>query len=352
MSLNRSFATTIILMTAIAALAACAPRFERMPLPPGELERAYGVPGSENQSGLPVSAKPGPAIAFSGGGQKGAFGAGLMVGWTERGDRPEFSVVTGVSTGAILALFAFLGPEYDNTVEMLYTRYQTRDLLRRNYLGGLLGGNALDNAAPYRSLIDLYISDAVIDDIAAEARKGRKLLLGSTDLDSKGPYLWDVTEIAASDHPDRGRLIRDVIQASSAIPAVFPPIIIPFVDASGRSGDQLHVDGGMTRPFVYRPITAPKSSRFSSVFLVINEFIDPGFKAVEPNLRNVASAAVETAVTTSVRDELILFADATTRTGIPWYGTAIPDTSVMGRIIVKGFRQAKNSGEHFFLHRV
>ncbi|AQS50219.1 hypothetical protein BMG03_20120 (plasmid) [Thioclava nitratireducens] len=321
--ITRRAITTLFI--AVAILSACAPRSDWMPLSPGEQALAYGVPGSENRSGLPVSAKPGPAIAFSGGGQKGAYGAGLMVGWTERGDRPEFSVVTGVSTGAILALFTFLGPEYDNTVEMLYTRYQTRDLLRRNYVGGLLGGNALDNAAPYRSLIDQHVNDAIVGEIAAEARRGRTLLIGSTDLDGKRPYLWDVTKIAASGHPNRGQLIRDIIQASSAIPAIFPPVIIPFVDASGRSGDQLHVDGGMTRPFVFRPLTAPDSTRSSSVFIVANEYIDPGFEPVEPNLRNVASAAVETAVTTAIRDEIALFAEAASRTGIQWRGTTIPD---------------------------
>tara|TARA_R100000687_G_scaffold65543_1_gene54247 strand:- start:1140 stop:2261 length:1122 start_codon:yes stop_codon:yes gene_type:complete len=314
----------ILLVIVVSLATACAPRIERVPLAPGEIGLAYGVPGSQNRSNLDVNVVPGPAIAFSGGGQKGAFGAGVMVGWTARGDRPEFAVVTGVSTGAILALFAFLGPEYDKTIKTLYTRHRTRDLLRRNYLSGFLGGSALDSAAPYRALIDLYISDTVIREIADEADKGRKLLIGSTDLDGKAPYLWDVTAIAESGHPDAGWLIRDIVQASSAIPAIFPPVVIPFTDETGQTGDRLHVDGGITRPFVYRPMVGSDGSRNSNIYVVINEFVERRFEVVEPNLRKIATTTTDTFITTSVRDALRLCGEAARRNGIAWKATAVP----------------------------
>ena len=176
---------------------------------------------------------PGPTIVFSGDGRKGAYGACAMVGWTAREDRPEFSVATGICTSAILALFRFLGRKYDQTIETLYIRYQTRDSLWRNYLGGLLGGNALDSAAPYRSLIDLYISDPVISEIASEAQSGRILLIGSADLDRKRPTLWNVTANASPGHTDRGHLIPGIIQASSAIPATLPPFLISSTEPAG-----------------------------------------------------------------------------------------------------------------------
>lgn len=311
-------------LVVLGFLAACAAQSNRMPLSAGDTGLAYGIPGSGNQSGRALVLADGPAIAFSGGGQKGAYGAGVMVGWTERGNRPEFALVTGVSTGAILALFTFLGPGHDATLETLYTRYQTRDLVRRNVLGGLLGGNAVENAAPYRAQIDSYVPDDIVAEIATEARRGRKLLIGSTDLDAKAPYLWDITAIANSGHPNRGQLIRDIIQASSAIPAIFPPVVIPITDEAGQMRDQLHVDGGVTRPFVFRPILQQRATRHSQSYLVLNEFVAPQFKPVTPNLRGVAGAALATMITFSTRTELLLFADEAAQTGLPWRGTSVP----------------------------
>ena len=318
----------VLAILVLGLASACAPRIERTPFAASDTGLAYGVPGSENRSGLTVDAISGPTIAFSGGGQKGAYGAGVMVGWTARGDRPEFAVVTGVSTGGILALFSFLGPEQDSTLETLYTEYQTRDLIQREILEGLLGGTALNDATPYRALIDQYVSDIVIEDLAGENARGRKLLIGSTDLDGKSPYLWDVTAIAASGHPARGQLIRDIIQASSAIPAIFPPVLIPFSGLSGQSGDRLHVDGGITRPFVFRPLIAHATGQTARTYLVINEFVEPQFKPVDPNLRSVAAASVQTAITSSVVNEIAVFANLAKRNSIPWRGTAVPSSFV------------------------
>lgn len=315
-----------LLLGIALSVSACAPQFERNPLPPGQDGRAYAIAGSGDRSGLAIRSAPGPAIAFSGGGQKGAFGAGVMVGWTARGDRPEFAVVTGVSTGAILALFTFLGPQYDDVLENLYTRYSTRDLVRRNLVAGLLGGTSLDNAAPYRKLIDAQISDRIVAEIATEAERGRKLLIGSTDLDARRPYLWDVTAIAASGHPDRTRLIGDIIQASSAIPAVFPPVFVPFVDQGGTRYDRMHVDGGVTRLFEYGPMLGSAGNRRAPIYIVVNEFLSPQFREVRDQLSGIAEAAVETAILYSTREELLVFADTARLAGLGWQGTAIPAT--------------------------
>ena len=299
---SATYIRALTCLVVLGFLAACATQSNRMPLAAGDTGLAYGIPGSGNQSGRALVLADGPAIAFSGGGQKGAYGAGIMVGWTERGNRPEFALVTGVSTGAILALFSFLGPEHDAT----------------------LGGNAVENAAPYRALINSYVSNDSVAEIATEARRGRKLLIGSTDLDAKAPYLWDVTAIANSGHPNRGQLIRGIIQASSAIPAVFPPVVIPITDKARQMRDRLHVDGGVTRPFVFRPILQQRATRHSQSYLVLNEFVAPQFKPVTPNLRGVAGAALATMITFSTRTELLLFADEAARTGLPWRGTSVP----------------------------
>ncbi len=80
-------------------------------------------------------------LALSGGGGDGAFGAGVLAGWTKRGDRPEFEVVTGVSAGAIIAPLAFLGPKYDDELREVWTKYETTDLVQINGLQGILGGD-------------------------------------------------------------------------------------------------------------------------------------------------------------------------------------------------------------------
>ncbi len=187
------------------------------------------------------------SLALSGGGPDGAFGAGLLKGWTARGDRPEFSIVTGVSTGAIVALFAFLGPDYDDELTEVYTTYSTDDLISSSIFSGLTGGLSFTDVRGYRALIEKYVDDEVVRRLAEEHENGRVLLIGTTNLDASRPVMWGLTKIAASGDPNAKRLIQDVIQASSAIPGAFPPIMIPVETADGQMFDEMHVDGGATQ---------------------------------------------------------------------------------------------------------
>ncbi|MEO1533080.1 MAG: patatin-like phospholipase family protein, partial [Pseudomonadota bacterium] len=171
-------------------------------------------------------------LALSGGGADGAFGAGVLAGWGERGDRPEFDVVTGVSTGAIIGLFAFLGPDYDATLREFYTAYATDDLLEPAPFSALTGGSALSDTSLYNSLIERFIDEEIVGALAREAEAGRILLIGTTNLDAARPVIWDVTAVARSGHPDAITLIRDLVRASSAIPGLFPPVLIPSVTAA------------------------------------------------------------------------------------------------------------------------
>jgi len=128
-------------------------------------------------------------LAISGGGPDGAFGAGLLKGWTESGKRPGFRIVTGVSTGALIAPFAFLGPEYDDEMERIYTSHSTRDIIRkRGSIGGLLS-DAMADTEPLRERIAEIVDDQMIRDIAAEYAKGRRLLIGTTNLDARRPVI-------------------------------------------------------------------------------------------------------------------------------------------------------------------
>ena len=190
-------------------------------------------------------------LAISGGGAKGAFGAGLLVGWTAAGDRPEFQMGTGISTGALTAPFAFLGPDYDHVLEEIYTNYSTEDLLKKRNLLKAITMDALYSTKPLAALIARYFDEEVLEALAAEARKGRSLNIGTTNLDAERPVVWRVSAIAASDDPGRLELIRKIILASASIPVAFPPVAFE-VEAGGQRYDELHADGGATtQVFLY-----------------------------------------------------------------------------------------------------
>lgn len=191
-------------------------------------------------------------LVISSGGVDGAFGAGLLAGWTASGTRPEFQLVTGVSAGAMIAPFAFLGPAYDGVLRDIYSAYSSKDLVERRGMFAALEGDAVMDTAPLRRLIDLYLGDEQIAQIAAEGRKGRKLLIGTTSLNTGRPMVWDLTKIAGSGAPNARQLIGDLILASASIPGVFPPVRIS-VEAGGVRYDEMHVDGGVTAQLFLGP---------------------------------------------------------------------------------------------------
>lgn len=204
-------------------------------------------------------------LALSGGGGDGAFGAGLLAGWAAAGTRPRFELVTGVSAGAIIAPFAYLGPRYDRQLHEVWTQYQTNQLITAQILPGLLGGTALADTAPLADLIARYVDKRMLREVAAEYRKGRILLVGTTNLDAQRPVVWNMGEIAASGHAGSIDLFRRVILASAAIPGAFPPVGIE-VEVDGKSYEEMHVDGGTTREVFVSPVQAP--------FKVFDQFYD------------------------------------------------------------------------------
>jgi Patatin-like phospholipase len=191
-------------------------------------------------------------LALSGGAGDGAFGAGVLVGWTQRQDRPRFEVMTGVSAGALIAPFAFLGPRYDRQLREIWTKYDTDELATPQIFAGLLGAEALADSAPLKSLIARYVDRRMLDRIADEYHAGRVLLVGTTNLDAQRPVIWNMGEIAASRHPYALELFRQVILASVSVPGVFAPVHIK-VRAGEQILEEMHVDGGPTRQVFVAP---------------------------------------------------------------------------------------------------
>jgi len=191
-------------------------------------------------------------LAISGGADDGAFGAGFLVGWGERGDRPDFDIVTGVSAGALIAPFVFLGGTYDRQLTELFTRLGPDQIYQADVLGGLLGGPALASSRPLEELIERYVDREMMRRLAAERRKGRVLLVGTTNIDAERPVYWDAGRIAQQGSDRALATLRKVLLASASIPGVFPPVRIA-VTANGQTYDELHVDGGATREVFFSP---------------------------------------------------------------------------------------------------
>jgi predicted patatin/cPLA2 family phospholipase len=183
-------------------------------------------------------------LTLSGGADDGAFGAGLLVGWTAHGDRPNFKFVTGVSTGALMAPFAFLGSKYDATLKEVYTTLDASKVYQERFLPvAAVAQDALSDTDPLYRTISYYLDEKLLAEIAAEYKKGRLLAIQTTNLDAGRPVLWKIGAIAASGNPGALELVRKILLASASIPAAFPPVLFD-VEANGKHYQEMHVDGG------------------------------------------------------------------------------------------------------------
>ena len=193
-------------------------------------------------------------LSLSGGGDNGAFGAGLLVGWTAHGDRPKFKLVTGVSTGSLIAPFAFLGSEYDTTLTDVYTNIDPEKVFEKRFAPvAALAQDALSDSSPLYQTISRYVDEALLARIAAEYEKGRLLLIQTTDLDAGRPVIWNIGAIAASGRPEAIDVVRHILLASASIPAAFPPVMFD-VEAGGQVYQEMHVDGGaVSQAFLVPP---------------------------------------------------------------------------------------------------
>lgn len=236
-------------------------------------------------------------LALSGGGADGAYGAGVLNGWTQAGSRPTFSIVSGVSTGAIIAPFAFLGPQYDDTLRDIYTSGIAESLLESPKIFQAVFGSGLFGNARLRELVAHYVGPEMLAQIARERAKGRLLLVVTTDLDTQRTAIWDMGKIAAIGTPEALKLFRDVVAASASIPLLFPPILIE-AESQGRRFQEMHVDGGVMSPVLTLPDAMlfqghalPKNNRFN-IYILVNNKLKPDFEVVPNGTIDVASRSL------------------------------------------------------------
>jgi hypothetical protein len=282
-------------------------------------------------NGQPAQLPPAYYLAISGGGDNGAFGAGLLNGWTAAGTRPEFKVVTGVSTGALIAPFAFLGPRYDGALQRFYTTISQKDIFKaRGVVKGVMS-DAMADSQPLANLIAQNVDQPLLDAIALEYAKGRVLLVGTGNLDSLEPVIWNMTAIAASKKPGALQLFRRVTLASASIPGAFPPVMID-VNVGGVTHQEMHVDGGtMAQVFIYPPSLnisqlTQNSSRKRVLYVIRNARFDSTWENVPRKTMAITARAIGSLTTTQGVGDLYRIFASTERDGIEFNLAHIPPT--------------------------
>jgi len=245
-----------------------------------------------------------PVLTISGGAANGAYGAGLLKGWSEEGSRPVFKAVTGVSTGAIIAPFAFLGKEYDAGLEEYYTTTSTKDIFKGKGIFAILFGDSFVSTKPLEKNIARICDDKFLEKIASEHRRGRRLFVGTVNLDAQRFVIWDMGAIAC-----RGdaALFRKVILASASIPVMFPPTYFQ-VEAGGQRYDEMHVDGGtLTQVFALHSLLDNMEGAIkamgldankikSKLYIIRNGYVSARYKKVDGKLAAIAGQAMDATI--------------------------------------------------------
>ena len=312
-------------VAACALALACCTSVTRIPYTQQEQAAAAipGIPGARIWADDPavvterrsvvsrVTAKQPIVLALSGGGADGAFGAGLLAGWSARGTRPQFTLVTGASAGALIAPFAFLGPAYDDTLRSVFATGEMANLLQPEGLAGLFVGTGLFKSKPLRDLIARHVDAPMLAAIAREYQAGRRLYVVTTNLDAQRTTIWDMGKIAASGDPGALDLFRNVLTASASIPGVFSPVLID-VEANGRRFAEMHVDGGVTTNVLILPEAIlmsgtpvfPPDAR-PKVYVVMNSHLAPDFDVVKASTLQTVIRSFETSVRANTRNTLL-----------------------------------------------
>ncbi|PZR35295.1 patatin-like phospholipase family protein [Caulobacter segnis] len=294
-------------------------------------------------------------LALSGGAAGGAYGAGVLTGLSKAGRRPDFAIVTGVSTGALIAPLAFLGSAWDERLTDAYVGGHAAELLSLRRLNSALGPSIFKGESLDR-LVETFVDTEMVQAVAAEHLKGRRLLIATTNLDSQRAVVWDLGEIASRGGEGALKLFRTLLVASSSVPGIFPPKLID-VEVDARAHQEMHVDGGVAAPLFLMPDAllhwrnlGPRFRR-GRVHVIVNTVLDPATQSTAPGVASIMSRSFDTMLRFSYRQALSLAAGFCTRHNLPLSVASIPnsfegfnllkfDTDMMRRIYDAGVEQA------------
>ncbi|WEJ57123.1 patatin-like phospholipase family protein [Devosia sp. FJ2-5-3] len=263
-------------------------------------------------------------LTLSGGGINGAYGAGFLVGWSQSGKRPEFEVVTGISVGAIIAPLAFLGTPYDEKLKLVFSSLTEATNPAADFISAVFGAPSILSNAPLRAAIATVVDERVLTDIAKAHRDGRRLYVGTTNLDAQRPVVWDIGAIANSNLPNRLELVHNIILASAAVPGVFPPILVD-VAAQGQAFNELHVDGGVTQQVLLMPGGyGNRGNGTAQLYVIFNGVVEPTRETVQISSVSLLQRAVPTMLKYLGRANLAELASSAKNSGVSYRVTAIP----------------------------
>jgi len=280
------------------------------------------------------SARPRIGLALSGGGARGAYGAGVLVGLTNAGTRPRFEIVTGVSTGALIAPFAFLGPEWDGKLTEAYRGDATNNLMQSRGVGALFDVGMFDGK-PLRDLVERFVDDKLISAVAQASREGRMLLVATTNLDREETVIWDMGAIAQAGGDKARKLFRDVLVASASVPGVFPPVMIN-VEKDGKTFQEMHVDGGASTPFFIAPETvlhmdsATANLRGANIYVIINGQAASVPRTTSNNTIDIAARSFNAVLNQMTRSAILQTDDFANRNNLGYRFTGIPSDIQFG----------------------
>lgn len=285
--------------------------------------RVWGDTAADFQKVLPPS--NGPWLAMSGGGADGAFAAGVLTGWTQSGKRPDFTVVTGVSIGALIAPYAFLGSKFDDELRNAITTITGADIFEDRPTH-----ESFLDTWPLRRLIEKRVTPELVAGIAAEHKKGRRLLVVTTNVDAGRRVVWDMGAIAQKGDAAAVKLFRDVLLASSAIPGFFTPVLME-VEANGKTFQEMHIDGSVTSPFFVAPeaLLEPGSTvrlPATDLYIVLNARLSPDFYPPERTTVGILSRLIGVVLKAGLRAEAMLFAANAQRLGMPIHIAQVSDS--------------------------
>jgi hypothetical protein len=272
-------------------------------------------------------------LAISGGGDKGAYTAGILNGWSKAGTRPEFDVVTGISTGALIAPFAFLGADYDDELRDVYTNSGPDDIYKKRRVHAALWNDAMADSKPLYELISRTVTAEMLEKIAIEYGRGRWLMVATTDLDARRPVIWNLGALAGYRGKEALELFRRVLLASASIPGVFPPVMID-VELAGKKYQEMHVDGGaIAQSFLIPPSFSTAAiergltrDHERHAYVIRNARLDPQWASVERRTISIIGRSISSLFQSNGFGDLYRIYTVTQRHGMEFNLAFIPET--------------------------
>lgn len=321
-----------------------------------ELAAQPGKPAGE------LALKSEDVLVLSGGGDNGAFGAGLLCGWTEHGDRPAFKLVSGISTGALTGFLAFAGPSYDRQLKEAYTTISAKNIFKVKNIFSILTSESLVDSQPLADLIARFANEKMLEDIAVAHREGRRLFVGTSQLDSQRLVIWDLGAVAASGQPQALALFRKILLASSSLPGIFPPVYFE-VQAGGQTYEEMHVDGAtvgdaITYEHAVQPLatmqkaTDRSATRPRRLFIIRNGRLKPEWQRVKPHPLAIMPRGLATLIKNQSVGDLYRLYHESQRDGFDYHLAVIPedfqvtrqedfDTAFMNQLFDLGYDMAR-----------